>query len=906
MKRARAQLIPTADARDRPTRSSTSGHRYTQGAAVSVASAIALVDNVVKIRQEVIESQQPSDVPILRDLMGGWTATFKARRQDSGRIGYNMYLTSSCLRQTGNGIRSIPELQRFLGLPDEATAAVHHQLQGKCTRKDDCIKHAGHRGACKTGSMAEHEYEIEAILDERHSKKKGKHKGKAFLVKWLNWPEEDATWEPAEALHECTEIIERWHAKQPGAAATASPTATAVTVATATAVPVVTATAVPVATATAVTVATATAVTVATIDPVGNLSASKPELPRPESSDRADAALDGESICPAHEPQVARGHKKVAPPKDKVSVVPSNLNSKDKESGVPSYPNSKARQEQTIALSAPAFTHVNDASAQVAAERHSLGDREVGRAGESSADSIVKIVDWNGKDGARARYQVLREESTSATWESAVNVPDEVLADYTSTWQAKFNRDLLQGTADGVVLEGEECTGVAKLCVSAEAAAACAAHLQARWRDGQLPLKGKRVCTGYSVYSKTLDDHDSEQQSLNTLLVTHALLPYVREEVPGFRAIETQLVEWLMNTYGTVVDLFYAHGLRQGPQTLRSTGFGVHQDTEDYDFIEYTIVVKLTADGAGDPPSEMRVIGARRNFAYGAEAGAAGCFRARCYHASCPPPADSQECLKIAFFFRASSKGDRRARRMVAIERKLAAAAKSEDSTLEGSASDDPGMPSVERSGAPGPSAYGHDDDVALAQLRAAVVHDLSTFDPLGLPPKARERCGECEGCLRLQAGSRAALLAGAPDNDCGQCKFCKDKPKFNGNFILKQACQLKQCTAYRRLGKVTGGPSQSLPAERCSEGNTSVDDMLSDNGAQETEITPAGELFAGSRSLTSGEGAAKLPTSGPLSEVASETEAPGVALMMMTTDVAIEPSIEAASNQEEPAGSIA
>ena len=94
--------------------------------------------------------------------------------------------------------------------------------------------------------------------------------------------------------------------------------------------------------------------------------------------------------------------------------------------------------------------------------------------------------------------------------------------------------------------------------------------------------------------------------------------------------------------YGTVVELFYAHGLRQGPATLSSTGFAVHQDTEDYPFIEFTVVVKLTPDREGERPSAMRVVGAERHFSYGAHAGASGSFRARVHHASvvraCPGP----------------------------------------------------------------------------------------------------------------------------------------------------------------------------------------------------------------------------------------------------------------------------
>ena len=45
-------------------------------------------------------------------------------------------------------------------------------------------------------------------------------------------------------------------------------------------------------------------------------------------------------------------------------------------------------------------------------------------------------------------------------------------------------------------------------------------------------------------------------------------------------------------------------------------------------------------------------------------------------------------------------------------------------------------------------------------------------------------KCGECEACLR---------------EDCGKCNFCLDKPKFGGNNILRQKCELKLCP-YMRL----------------------------------------------------------------------------------------------------------
>ena len=95
------------------------------------------------------------------------------------------------------------------------------------------------------------------------------------------------------------------------------------------------------------------------------------------------------------------------------------------------------------------------------------------------------------------------------------------------------------------------------------------------------------------------------------------------------------------------------------------SGFDVHQDTEDYDFIEYTVVVKLTADLPEEEPSAMRVVGACNHFGYGGHAGASGAFRARLFHASVAPMSE-REHLKMAYFFRNSIKGERLAKRALA------------------------------------------------------------------------------------------------------------------------------------------------------------------------------------------------------------------------------------------------
>lgn len=45
---------------------------------------------------------------------------------------------------------------------------------------------------------------------------------------------------------------------------------------------------------------------------------------------------------------------------------------------------------------------------------------------------------------------------------------------------------------------------------------------------------------------------------------------------------------------------------------------------------------------------------------------------------------------------------------------------------------------------------------------------------------RKRKGCGECEGCQVVE--------------DCGQCRFCRDKAKFGGPNRLKQVCVYKRC----------------------------------------------------------------------------------------------------------------
>ena len=42
-------------------------------------------------------------------------------------------------------------------------------------------------------------------------------------------------------------------------------------------------------------------------------------------------------------------------------------------------------------------------------------------------------------------------------------------------------------------------------------------------------------------------------------------------------SLTLSLTRWLHEAYGTVVELYFAHGLCQSPLTAKSTGFDVHQ-----------------------------------------------------------------------------------------------------------------------------------------------------------------------------------------------------------------------------------------------------------------------------------------------------------------------------------------
>ncbi|XP_035377965.1 methyl-CpG-binding domain protein 1a isoform X3 [Electrophorus electricus] len=57
---------------------------------------------------------------------------------------------------------------------------------------------------------------------------------------------------------------------------------------------------------------------------------------------------------------------------------------------------------------------------------------------------------------------------------------------------------------------------------------------------------------------------------------------------------------------------------------------------------------------------------------------------------------------------------------------------------------------------------------------------DAGDDDESGPKRRNRRMCGQCKACLQ--------------DNDCGECDFCMDKPKFGGRNKKRQKCRMRQC----------------------------------------------------------------------------------------------------------------
>lgn len=205
----------------------------------------------------------------------------------------------------------------------------------------------------------------------------------------------------------------------------------------------------------------------------------------------------------------------------------------------------------------------------------------------------------------------------------------------------------------------KHCSGVASLSVPRDQAIRLAEFLD-NWEDNGLILASGTRVRGYTSYENVAEPHDPAQQAKHTLLLTGAMVERAYTELPGFKEITEFLLAYLEQRLGIGYSLSHAHVLRQGPRT--QTLFLSHQDLDTNPKTEQSIVVKVTPDGDGEPPSRMTVVGAAFPFEYGPEAGAAGHFDSRLWHESVRPESP-REHLKVTFFFRRLSAREMRAKR---------------------------------------------------------------------------------------------------------------------------------------------------------------------------------------------------------------------------------------------------
>jgi hypothetical protein len=218
------------------------------------------------------------------------------------------------------------------------------------------------------------------------------------------------------------------------------------------------------------------------------------------------------------------------------------------------------------------------------------------------------------------------------------------------------------------------CAGVRPWSVRPDLAHAMASFLWDRWvPTGHLVLPAsntsRRTMTlhGYVTYPLTALPHDGALQRRHTLLLaTKSWLDACREHLPSFAEIECAALAHLGALHeGCTFRLSSAHVLLQSKETLSTTVFTSHQDTENDKDVTDSVVIKLTADTAREPASAMRVVGAAQPFFYAPEPGSAAVFDARLYHIS-EPPESHRPHLKLTLFFKPDTPPSRLRRLSVA------------------------------------------------------------------------------------------------------------------------------------------------------------------------------------------------------------------------------------------------
>jgi hypothetical protein len=111
-------------------------------------------------------------------------------------------------------------------------------------------------------------------------------------------------------------------------------------------------------------------------------------------------------------------------------------------------------------------------------------------------------------------------------------------------------------------------------------------------------------------------------------------------------------------------------------------------------------------------------------------------------------------------------------------------------------------------------------------------------------------RCGACEGCRRA---------------DCGRCPNCRDKPKFGGAGVKKQACQHRRCLQPTRTG---GGQWAIRQQQQLMDGD-------SDGEASNDSTVPYGANSPEQKMRAGATGESETPTPMSASSAAHAPVAP-------------------------------
>jgi hypothetical protein len=200
-------------------------------------------------------------------------------------------------------------------------------------------------------------------------------------------------------------------------------------------------------------------------------------------------------------------------------------------------------------------------------------------------------------------------------------------------------------------------SSVLALNMSSEFATQCLEYLLQNWKGQGMVIDGVKL-KGYDQYEHTVEQHSTDIQRCNTLVVPLRQMHHLRDNLPGFSTMETLAAQFLQEQF-SLSDLpksHSAHILRQHCSTGGATAFSSHRDNMEFKMIRYSVIIKLTDDKM-NPPSQMMMADDHGvKFNYGVASGSSAVFESNRYHSSVMLPIGAAEVIKLAIFFTLGTK----------------------------------------------------------------------------------------------------------------------------------------------------------------------------------------------------------------------------------------------------------